>query len=95
MDYKDIEKTGIELAEFLCRDSYFQPKTEYTPYSLLTDLVRGLVDLEELEATEDDLFAIRKCFIKHFQNRIENNTNYQTEIVNLDGETYLRIYKNE
>lgn len=92
MDYKDIERLGIELAEFLCKDSCFQPQSEYTPYSLLTNLVRGLVDLEELEATEDDLFAIRKCFINRLQKRIENNTNYLTEIVNLDGGTYLRIY---
>lgn len=95
MDYKDIEKLGIEVAEFLYNDGLFEPRNEFIAFSSLTGIVESWIDYKELETTEKDLFAIRKCFIKHFCQLLKTKTEYKTEIYNFNDENYLRIYKDE
>ena len=92
MDYKDIKRLGIEVAEFLYNDGLFEPREEFTAYSLLTELVEGLIDFKEFDASKEDTLTVRKCFIRHFCQLLETKTNYKTEIVNLNDGTYLRIY---
>lgn len=68
---------------------------EFTAYSSLTELVEGLIDFKEFDASENDILTVRKCFINHFRRLLETKTSYKTEIVNFNDGTYLRIYKNE
>lgn len=95
MEYHDIKRLGIEVAEFLYNDGFFVPREEFTPYSFLTKLVEGLIDFKEFDASKEDILTVRKCFIKHFCHLLNTKTSYKTEIVNFNDETYLRIYKNE
>lgn len=95
MEYHDIKRLGIEVAEFLYNDGLFVPREEFTPYSFLTELVEGLIDFKEFDASEKDILTVRKCFINHFRQLLETKTDYKTEIVNFNDGTYLRIYKNE
>lgn len=92
MEYYEINRLGIEVAEFLYDDGLFEPREEFTPYSFLTELVEGLIDFKEFDASKKDILTVRKCFINHFRHLLDTKTSYKTEIVNFNDETYLRIY---
>lgn len=91
----DVERLGIEVAEDLYNDGLFEPRKEFIAYSLLTGLVISWINYKEIDANEKDILTVRKCFINHFRQLLETKTNYKTEIVAFNDETYLRIYKNE
>lgn len=95
MDYKDIERLGIEVAEDLYNDGLFEPRKEFIAYSSLTGIVESWIDYKEVDASEKDILTVRKCFINHFRQLLDTKTDYKTEIVNFNDGTYLRIYKNE
>lgn len=95
MDYKDIERLGIEVAEDLYNDGFFEPRKEFIAYSSLTEIVKSWIDYKEIDANERDILTVRKYFINHFRQLLETKTSYKTEVVTFNDETYLRIYKGD
>lgn len=87
-----FNRLGIEVAENLYNDGIFEPKNEFITFSWFTEMVESLIDYKELDASEEDLLTATKCCIKHFRQLLDTKTNYKTEIVNFNDETYLRIY---
>lgn len=95
MEYHDIKRLGIEVAEDMFNDGLFEPRNEFIAFSSLTEIAQSWIDYKEVDASEKDILTVRKCFINHFRQLLETKTEYKTEIVNFNDGTYLRIYKNE
>lgn len=95
MKEKLIKDIGREIAENLFNNGKFEPKNEFTPYSELTDIVRGWIDYKELDedVSDEDIYTIRKCFTRYFTELLKTKTNYKTELYNCNNNTYLRVWK--